>query len=239
MRRVFQSACSKVKADNVVFSANVPLFFQFINFYLHGGLYLWYNKNKSGWAFPGQFFVVLPLERSGYYMRYRPGDMIVYGNSGVCQVIDIGTPDGVDPKKRYYILRPLYSQETIYTPVETTVFMRPVISRAEAEALIAQIPSIRGEVYQNRNLSLLTAHYQESIQTHDCGDLVQLIRDIYAKSRWAVQSGRKLGLVDQRYWKKAEVLLHSELAVALGIPPDEVPQYIENAIGPMESGAPA
>ena len=66
------------------------------------------------------------------------------------------------------------------------------------------------------------------LQSHDCGDLVQLIKTVYAKSR---RSGRRLSQVDQRYRKRAEELLHGELSVALGIPFHEVPAYIESVIG--------
>ena len=38
--------------------------------------------------------------------------------------------------------------------------------------------------------------------------------------------GKKLGQIDTRYRKEAEELLHEEFAVVLGIPKDEVIQYI-------------
>ena len=39
-----------------------------------------------------------------------------------------------------------------------------------------------------------------------------------------------MGQVDQRYRKKAECLLHGELAVALGIPLDQVESYIQDSM---------
>ena len=58
-------------------------------------------------------------------------------------------------------------------------------------------------------------HYQAALQSHDCEELVQLIKTVYAKSR---RHGRRVSQVDQRYRKRAEELLNSELSVALGIP---------------------
>ena len=88
---------------------------------------------------------------------FETGDLIIYGNSGVCKVAQVGTPNvkAFDQTKLYYTLQPLYSTETIYTPVDTDVFMRPVISRSQAEELIHQIPSIREVVCKDRNLSLI------------------------------------------------------------------------------------
>ena len=80
----------------------------------------------------------------------------------------------------------------------------------------------------SHSMRLSSEHYQEVLQSHDCGDLVQLIKTVYAKSK---RSGRRLSQVDQRYRKRAEELLHGELSVALGIPFHEVPAYIESVIG--------
>ena len=77
-------------------------------------------------------------------------------------------------------------------------------------------------------MRLSSEHYQEVLQSHDCEDLVQLIKTVYAKSK---RNGRRLSQVDQRYRKRAEELLHGELSVALGIPFNEVPAYISNVIG--------
>jgi len=72
---------------------------------------------------------------------------------------------------------------------------------------------------------------QAALQSHDCEELVQLIKTVYAKSR---RHGRRVSQVDQRYRKRAEELLNSELSVALGIPLKEVPAYINQRIGKLE-----
>ena len=68
--------------------------------------------------------------------------MIVYGNEGVCRVEEIGTPkiSGVDKHREYYTLAPIYREGKVFTPVDSKVFMRPVITREEALALIDRIP---------------------------------------------------------------------------------------------------
>ena len=68
---------------------------------------------------------------------FAVGDLIVYSETGVCRVEQVGAPP-FDPKakREYYTLSPLNSRETIYVPVDTQVFMRPILSRAAAEELI-------------------------------------------------------------------------------------------------------
>ena len=75
-------------------------------------------------------------------------DLIMYGNTGVCKVSDITTPEfaGADEDKLYYVLEPLYQSGVIYAPVDNEkVFMRPVISEDEARDLIDNIPQIEAD----------------------------------------------------------------------------------------------
>ncbi|MEG0779720.1 MAG: CarD family transcriptional regulator [Oscillospiraceae bacterium] len=168
---------------------------------------------------------------------FSPGDLVIYGGNGVCKVIAVATPEGAEGDKLYYQLCPVYSAETIYAPVDTGVFMRAVISRREAEQLIAEIPGIEGAAYSNHNLNLLKAHYEASMQTHDCGDLMELIKGVHHKNTEAAQHRKKLGQVDQRYLKRAEELLYGELAAVLEIPRDQVVDYIEAAAKAAEEQA--
>ena len=81
---------------------------------------------------------------------------------------------------------------------------------------------------------MLAEHYRTSLQTHECEDLIRLIKTVYRKSKKLVQNGKKPGKTDQQYRKRAEELLHEELSVALGISFDEVPAYIEQRISALE-----
>ena len=149
---------------------------------------------------------------------YEIGQLIVYGNEGVCRVEEIGTPkiSGVDKHRDYYTLAPIYREGKVFTPVDSKVFMRPVITREEALALIDRIPQMTAQVYENSNLRFLNEHYQQCIQNYTCADLLQLIKDVRAKRRRMTERGKKLGLVDERYMKRAEEMLHGELGHRAG-----------------------
>lgn len=164
---------------------------------------------------------------------FTPGDLIIYSGEGVCRVESIGPLDmsGANRSKKYYTLQPIYREGKIFIPVDTTVFMRPVISRDEAEELIRHIPEIRGEIYENRNLRMLNEYYQSLLQTHSCEDMLELIKAVYAKQKENESMGKKPGLVDERYMKRAEDILYGELAVVLGIPKEGVLDYIVSVLG--------
>ena len=159
---------------------------------------------------------------------FQTGQYIIYGNTGVCRVADIITKDteahGIQD---FYVLKPVYSDYTITTPVNgSKVFMRPVISKDEANALIDSIPAIHAEAYHNRVLRQLSDHYDEFLASHSCEDLMKLTMSIYAKKQILSQQKKKLGAVDEKYIKKGEELLFGELAAALGIEKNEVQAYI-------------
>ena len=139
-------------------------------------------------------------------------------------------PFETEEDKLYYTLVPVTGTETIYIPTDSPVFTRPVISREKAEELINSIPDIEEDHFVCHSVRMANEHYQAALQSHDCEELVQLIKTVYAKSR---RHGRRVSQVDQRYRKRAEELLNSELSVALGIPLKEVPAYINQRIGKL------
>ena len=163
---------------------------------------------------------------------YQPGDLIIYGGEGVCRVESVGPLALSDVKsdKLYYTLQPLYRNGTVFAPVEGKVFMRPVIGKAEAQALVQAIPGIKESRLEGRNLRAAGEYYQKMMDSHDCADLVQLIKTIYVKQQSAQAAGRKGGQVDERYRKRAEDTLYGELAVSLDIPKDAVEAYIHKVI---------
>ncbi|MBQ8589313.1 MAG: CarD family transcriptional regulator [Firmicutes bacterium] len=162
---------------------------------------------------------------------YNKGDYIIYGSSGVCLVEDITIPDFMgDGTTEYYVLSPVRDNGRIYIPVNTTKFMRPVITKAQAMELIAQIPSIQKTEYQSRDHRMLAEHYKHSLDSHEVSDLVQLIKTIYLKNEDLATRGKRPSNTDLQFMKKAEDLLHSELSIALEIPFNEVGKFITSEV---------
>ncbi|MEE0740682.1 MAG: CarD family transcriptional regulator [Emergencia sp.] len=164
---------------------------------------------------------------------YQINDLVMYGSIGVCKVTDITKPDfaGSDEEKLYYVLEPLYQSGVIYAPVDNTkVFMRHVISEAEAIELIDTIPEIHTEIYKNASMQQLTKYYQSVIDTHRCLDLLKLTKSIHQKKMDALEHNRHLGQIDKKFMKRAEDLLFGEFAAALSISKEDVGDYIQNRL---------
>ena len=60
---------------------------------------------------------------------------------------------------------------TIRIPVDSKVFMRPVISRQEAEALIDAIPGMHAEACHERNFTQRAARFMKRAETLLYGEL--------------------------------------------------------------------
>jgi CarD family transcriptional regulator len=163
---------------------------------------------------------------------FKVGELIIYGNYGVCKVESIDLPNisGIDNSKLYYTLSPLYHNEKIFTPVDTTVFMRPVITFEEAEQLISRIPSIDENAIDIGDIKLLESYYKKCLQSHDCYDLLKLIKTVYTREKIVTEQGKKLGQIDKRFMDIAEDQLYGEFAVALRIPKENVRSYIEDKL---------
>ncbi len=165
---------------------------------------------------------------------FQKGEYIIYGSTGVCQVEEIGMPEGfsgADPNRTYYTLRPVYDVGSIYIPVDTTVYMRAVMTKEQADALVVKLPELAVDEFESRNMKMMSDHYLEAIQSHDCEQLLRLIKTVGVKVKEAAAKGKRPGQTDQRFMKRAEDLLYGEFAVSLNMPLAEVSGYIHDAMG--------
>ena len=164
---------------------------------------------------------------------FEIGEKIVYGSTGVCEVENIAPMDfaGKGEKELYYVLHPLYQDGVIYAPVQGTVYMRPILSAQEVDRLIDGIPQIEASVVEERSLTTLAAHYETILSTHDCRELLTLSMSLYEKKQRARQQKKKFGQIDTRFMKRTEELLFGEMAAALDIPVEKVPDYIAKRVG--------
>lgn len=159
---------------------------------------------------------------------YNIGDYIIYGNSGVCKVITISKApiEGLNPERDYYTLQPIFDSVMIYVPIDTEVFMRPLMTVLEVEDLLRKIPDIKVSIISTNNSTELAGEYRKLINSHKSKDLVRLIKSIKKKNVKAEKEGRRIGLTDMRFLKQAEELFFGELSIILDIPIENVSEYV-------------
>lgn len=161
---------------------------------------------------------------------FKIGDYVVYGNSGVCKVEDIGPLSIGSRDKDYYTLIPVYGKNSkLYTAVDSDkVVIRPIMTRQESDALIDAMEEIS-------ELSICDEKrrediYKETMRTCDCKEWVRIIKTLYTRKMDRISRGKKVTSSDERYLQMAEENLFGELAFSLQIPKEKVGEFISEKI---------
>ena len=155
------------------------------------------------------------------------GEKIIYGENGVCTVEKIAPLEMRSREKLYYYLTPLVGSGTYFAPVDTSAFMRPIISRDEADALIDSMPGIAPAICNDSRFNHVDAFYRELFKLHTNEALVSVIKGL--RCRMAEKKTRSSRA--EATMKRAKDILHGELSVALDISFDQVEGYIRDRIG--------
>ena len=137
---------------------------------------------------------------------------------------------GADKDRLYYVLAPVGDGSgRIYAPTDNQkITMRKVISREEADQLIEDMPKIEQLwVPDDRQREARYKGGNEHLRLPCVG---QHCKDTIHQKTGAHGTGKKITALDERYMRTAENELYSELSLTLGIPKDEMEQYIRERL---------
>ena len=155
---------------------------------------------------------------------FKVNDYIMYGMTGVCQVVDITKESFIDNlQKEYYVLKYIYSNDPIIKiPIDNKkVPMRKILSKGEVTTLINSMPN--SETIWIDDDRKRNEEFKSILKTGDIENLVKLIRSIYLDKEY-----KKSYKVDEEIMQTAERLLNEEFATILNISPNEVATYIKS-----------
>lgn len=161
---------------------------------------------------------------------YAVGEKIIYGEQGACEVIEIGpvAMQGIAKDRLFYTLRPLSGGSgTIYAPVDSPVYMCPVMAQADAEAFLASIPGIEAVVCTETKVTKADAYYKSIFSSHSREALVAMLKGLNGNCN---DRRHTLNLRLERIAKRAKDLLESELSAALKISSQEAQQLLADAM---------
>ncbi len=160
---------------------------------------------------------------------FSVGEKIIYAENGVCTVEKIAPLSGSGPgkDKLYYHLNPLIGSGTYFAPVDTPAYMRAVMSREQAEALIDSMPGIEPAICYDNRFNHVDAFYKELFKQHSCEALVAIVKGL--RIRMAERKTRSSRA--EATMKRARDILHGELSVALDLELGQVEDYIQSRLG--------
>ena len=160
---------------------------------------------------------------------FTVGDKIIYGENGVCTVESIGplAMSGAPKDRLYYHLSPLVGSGMYFAPVDSGAYMRLVMTREEAEALIDAMPGIEPAICNDNRFNHVDAFYKELFRQHSCEALVAIVKGLHQRmADRKTKSSRA-----EATMKRAKDILHGELSVALDMDIRDVEDYIIRRIG--------
>lgn len=156
-------------------------------------------------------------------------EYVVYGSEGVCRVESIGKLNitGLDPSKEYYTLMPVNRSGRIYTPTDSTIIMRRVITKESAHNLLQSIKNISSSLDVPKDAKQAMNYYKSLIRTYECENLIRIIKYVSEKQRAFIPVKKNIPAVDFKFLKAAQDMLYGELSFALDVPVKDIKENVE------------
>lgn len=157
---------------------------------------------------------------------YQIGDKVVHPLHGAGVITEIveRTIDGVPAT--YYALKLALEDTHLFIPIDACdkLGIRPVCSRAQAQAFLQQLDDIARSENKGWN-----QRYRENMLHLRSGDLLEVAQVV--KSLAARDRERGLSTVEKKMLLSARQILESELCFALECSPQEIAQVIDQHLG--------
>lgn len=163
---------------------------------------------------------------------FAVNDIVNYGTTGVCQIVDLVFRQFDGESRQYFVLRPMYDEKaTIFVPTWNEALlakMRRVLSVEEVYDMIRDMPDEQ-EIWIDDERER-QEKYKEILNSGDRRKIVQLIKALYTHQQAQLAKGRKLRASDERIMKEAERILYAEFALVLDLTPEQVLPFIMNQL---------
>ena len=164
---------------------------------------------------------------------YGIGEKIVYGAQGVMEIVDIVDQTVGDMTRKYYVMREYASPTSslTYVPVDNEALvsnLKPLLTKDEIIDAIKQSKSIEIEwIEENRARSESYKRILASANRVSILAMIQLVRSTGVRRE---EEGKKNYIADENVMKKAEKMINTEFSLVLGIPEEDVAEFIEKTI---------
>jgi CarD family transcriptional regulator len=157
---------------------------------------------------------------------FKIGDHVVY-RTNLCKIIDV--KNITHNNKDYYILQSITDPSLIINaPVDNSYeFMRNIISKEEAEKIIAEIPYIE---IMGTDIKNIENDYINLLKTGDHKDLIRIIKTAYLRNEERASAKKKISETDNTYFNKAEKILYNEFSLSLGLSYDDTKKYVVDKV---------
>ena len=159
---------------------------------------------------------------------FQKGEYVYHESGGICKIDEIcASPlSGMPADRLYYVMKPIHDRNSInYVPVDSNgIFVRRLLDREAACALLEQIPSI--EPFCEPNAKQLRLKYLEAMRSHEPSEWVRVIRTVCTRMQGIDGKAVRVSDSERGFMEAAKRNLLAELTMAL----EEDAQQIECAL---------
>lgn len=155
---------------------------------------------------------------------FTPGSYVFHLRCGVCKVENIAPLSGDDSGSLYYVLTPLFGEDKgniVRVPLSNPSSLRDPINKEDAEKIIKCWPKEDINHYIVDSKKRKTS-YEDALKLGDIKIMAPLL--VGAKQR--KQKDGHLNSMDGQFVHRVEPIVYGELALALGVPIEQVPSII-------------
>jgi len=160
------------------------------------------------------------------------GDLVVYGIHGVCRIVNVESCAVNRKNVEYFVLQPNGQPDAkFYVPTSNPAAvakLRKLLTKAELDALLNS-KEVRADGWIPDE-SVRKEKYRELISRADCAELIRMIRALYAHKQEQLAAGKKFHQCDENFLKDAQRLICAEVSQILGIPQEQVGEYIRSRV---------
>ena len=163
---------------------------------------------------------------------YGIGEKIIYGAQGVMEITDIVDQTVGDITRKYYVMREYASPTSslTYVPVDNEALvsqLKPLLTREEIIDVIKKVNNSHIEwIEENRARS---ESYKRILASADRVNILAMIQMVRKTGVRREEEGKKNYIADENIMRKAEKMINAEFSLVLGIPEDDVKEFIEKA----------
>ena len=163
---------------------------------------------------------------------YGIGVKVIYGAQGVMEITDIVDQTVGDITRKYYVMREYASPTSslTYVPVDNEALvlqLKPLLTRDEIMDVIKKASGTQLEwIEENRARS---ESYKRILASADRVNILAMIQMVRKTGVRREEEGKKNYIADENIMRKAEKMINAEFSLVLGIPEDDVKEFIEKA----------
>ena len=160
---------------------------------------------------------------------YQVGDVVVYGVHGVCRIVELQIQRVNHKKVEYFVLEPVFQMTSrFFVPSQNEAALsklRPILTKAEIEALVQGEDSCRDCWIEDENLR--KQEYKNLLSSGDRGGLISMLKALDAHKLSQAELGKKFHITDANFMRDAEKMIYSEFSFVLDIPYELIEAYIQ------------